>query len=315
VSRIFDALRHAEQRRAARRGDDEPRPFRLVTVASNKGGVGKTTTALNLAVYLRALREQLPMLVLSLDDQPMIERMFALDGEASGDDLAAALRRGHLRGALRMGQYGVGYVRSSRDLPELKRELRGVAELDAALRATGLEGLVVVDTKSDLEILTQNAIWASDLCLVVVKDQASLREADRLFDLLAAWGRPRERARVVLSLVDLRVKYTDPGRPDVLALLVSQIRERGYPLCATFLSRSPKVEALYTNPDGRAQSILHGAPGSVVHAQMASLAEDVLGILDGAPAVRPEPAAQRERVSREGVLRAKRTLLGHTPGE
>ncbi|MEE9606828.1 MAG: P-loop NTPase, partial [Myxococcota bacterium] len=39
------------------------RPFQVLTVTSNKGGVGKTTVASNLAVYLRALREELPVLV------------------------------------------------------------------------------------------------------------------------------------------------------------------------------------------------------------------------------------------------------------
>ena len=59
--------------------------LRVVTVASNKGGVGKTTIATNLAVYLRALREELPILVLGLDDQDVIQRMFALDASAPAE--------------------------------------------------------------------------------------------------------------------------------------------------------------------------------------------------------------------------------------
>jgi cellulose biosynthesis protein BcsQ len=50
----------------------------VITVSSNKGGVGKTTVASNLAIYTRALREDLPVLVVGLDDQGTLDRMFAL---------------------------------------------------------------------------------------------------------------------------------------------------------------------------------------------------------------------------------------------
>ncbi|NIP49193.1 MAG: ParA family protein, partial [Gammaproteobacteria bacterium] len=43
------------------------RPF-VITVASEKGGVGKTTIATNLAVYLKALREDLPVTIASFDN-------------------------------------------------------------------------------------------------------------------------------------------------------------------------------------------------------------------------------------------------------
>ncbi len=58
------------------------------------------------------------------------------------------------------------------------------------------------------------------------------------------------------------------------------IRRLGYPLFETFISRSPKIEALYTNPKGRALSILHGAKGSLIHRQVHHLADDVLAVLE-----------------------------------
>jgi Flp pilus assembly CpaE family ATPase len=284
------ALREAAPASAplARRAgwDAGPRPFQVLTIASNKGGVGKTTIATNLAVFLRALREDLPILVLEFDDQTMPDRMFAIEGQPAPLDVAQALRTGSFAEAARLGQYGVHYVPSSAHISDLKREIDDPGYLQEVLLRTGWQGLVIIDTKSDLEILSQNALAASDLSLVIVHDLASLQQAQKVFDLFDAWQLPRERARVLLSLVDRRIKYREGE--DVLGLLLSRIRERGYPLVDGFLSRSHSIEALYTNPEGRAHSILHGAKNSLVHRQMRHLAQDVLAALDEA---RLRPAA------------------------
>jgi Flp pilus assembly CpaE family ATPase len=283
--------------------DESPRAFQVLTVASNKGGVGKTTIATNLAVFLRALREDLPILVLEFDDQTMPDRMFAIDSSSGAPDVAAALRSGSLADAVRLGQYGVHYVPSSPDMSALKREIEDPFYLQSVLLRSGWQGLVIIDTKSDLEILTQNAIAASDLSIVVVHDLASLQQAEKLYGLLDRWGVSRERARVLLSLVDRRIKYTEGE--DVLGFLISRIRALGLPLFEAFLSRSHRIEALYTNPEGRAHSILHGAPNSLVHRQMRHLAQDVIQLLEtqrqqpkrvvpetpAAPATVPTPAA------------------------
>ena len=91
MSRIFDAIRRAEQQRQdalAEAVRAEPvwdeRRFRVVGVTSNKGGVGKTTLATNLAIYARALHEAMPVLALGLDDQTTLDRTFALDPNGEG---------------------------------------------------------------------------------------------------------------------------------------------------------------------------------------------------------------------------------------
>ncbi len=264
---------------------DAQRPYKVLTVTSNKGGVGKTTVATNLAVFLRALREDLPILLLGLDDQFLIDRMFALDETPARRNVVTGFLEGSFASAVRFGEYGVHYVPSSPNLEGLKFEVRDTQRLRNALDASGWEGLVIVDTKSDLGILTRNAIAASDLVLVPVGDDPSLREAVKIFDLLSAWGVPWSRACVLLSMIDRRIKYRhgnddDALECDVLSLLISEIRRRGYPLFESVLSRSPKVESLATNPTGRTLSICNHAHGSLVHLQMRHLAEEVLKRLD-----------------------------------
>ena len=290
MSRFLNEVREATRRSAQRPSgwesfdaDQGERSFQVVTVTSNKGGVGKTTVATNLPVYLRALREDVPILVLGLDEQPMPDRMFALRSELPRATMTTALRSGSFKSAIRMGQYGVHYVPASSDVSELKREIWEPSHLETMLRRSDWRGLVVIDTKSDLEILTRNAIAASDLAIVVVKDFASLIEAEKVFVLMDKLDRPRASARVLLSMMDLRVRYRE-GAPDMLALMHDEVERRGYPIFESHLSHSPKIESLYTNPEWHAHSILHGAPGSVVHRQMHRLALEVLAALDRAEA-------------------------------
>ena len=322
VSRFLEAVQAAELIRSSPRvdWDHESRPFKVISVTSNKGGVGKTTLACNLAVYIRAMRENLPILILTLDDQLVLDRMFAMDGRIPEHTLLDAIRSGNLSSAIELGQFGIRYVPSSRNAEDLKNTTSDPFQMQRVLERTGWHGLVIIDTKSDFGLLTQNAIMASDLTMVAVKDYASLLEAKRVFDFLESMKRPRETARIILSLMDLRVKFKT-GPADVLELLVSEIREREYPLFESFVSMSAKIEALHTNPEACVRSIMHDAQNSVAHRQMTLLADEVLGVLEPSQHVAEEeprctgPTPQKTTTLRVGDIAARgsEAALTHPP--
>jgi chromosome partitioning protein len=272
-----------------------PKPrSRVIAVSSNKGGVGKTTLATNLAVYLRALREDLGVLVIGLDDQRTLDRMFAIAEPSPGDgNLKHGWAERNFDRVIQLGDYGVHFVPSPADVSLLKARAENPRTLSGILDRTGWDGVVILDTKSDLEALTLNAFHAADRILIPVADWASLEEAGKSLHILDRAGLGADRARIVLTLVDRRTRLRGENSP-LLGRLVQEIRRREWPCYETYLSRSPRVEMLNSGT-GRPLSILHHARGTVVHGQMRDLTREVLGDLDS--------GAQRGGGRRQGWVR------------
>jgi chromosome partitioning protein len=283
-----------------------PRPRKVITVSSNKGGVGKTTIATNLAIYLRALHEELPVLLVGLDDQSIIDRMFRLGRAEPGEpNLKHAWAERSFDAAIQLGQYGIHFVPSPPDTALLKARAEDPSTLRRILAHTAFAGVVLVDTKSDLEALTLNALLAADLAILPVSDFASFEEAAKAFTLLERHG-ASGRGRVLFSLVDRRTRVDEAGH-DLYERLAATVEERGWPRFETYLSRSPRVEAL-NSAGGAPGSVLHHARGTLVHRQFRELAEELSKLADlGPPSSRvarpPSPVATRPGSLKEVLLR------------
>ncbi|HTF34510.1 MAG TPA: ParA family protein [Myxococcota bacterium] len=282
---------------------------RVLAVASNKGGVGKTTVATNLAIYVRALREDLPVLIVGLDDQGSLDRMFTLRPPVpGGGNLKHAWAERSFDRVIQLGQYGVHFVASPPDLASLKARADDPGTLLRIIERTQWGGLIVLDTKSDLEALTLNALHAADRIVLPVADWASLEEAGKVYAILERSDRAA-RARILLTLVDARTHVDDP-RQDLRAVLEAEIARRGWARYASYLSRSPRVEALNSG-HGRPLSILHHAQGTIVHRQMRAFADEVLVDLGlgGVGGPRREEPAEEFPLDRLGSVGGWKTAL------
>ncbi len=205
------------------------RGLRVLVVANQKGGVGKTTTAINLGTALAAVGEK----VLLVDSDPQ--------GNAStGLGVGRALRKKTLYDVL-MGEKplleavvktsvpGLDLIPSDPDLSGVELELGQQARRSfklrdaiAPIRSTGAYTYVLIDCPPSLNLLTVNAMAAADAVLVPLQCEffalEGLSQLMRTIDLVRGSLNPAlELQGVVLTMYDRRNSLSEQVANDVRA--------------------------------------------------------------------------------------------------
>ncbi|OFW59417.1 MAG: sporulation initiation inhibitor Soj [Candidatus Solincola sediminis] len=229
------------------------RPTKVVAVANQKGGVGKSTTAINLGAFLAL--EGVRVLIIDLDPQSNATSGLGLGRRDSETDIYDCLVN-----EVRMDEIIVGTETERLDLAPSSLRLAGAeVELVSVLSRESrlkkaLEGtkarydIILIDCPPSLGLLTVNALAASDE--VIVPIQCEYYALEGLVLLL----RTVERIKVYLN-PDLRVGGILLTMHDTRTNISKQVMEevrRQYPK-ETFLTVIPRNVRLSEAPS-------HGKP-------------------------------------------------------
>lgn len=275
----------------ARDGADQRPPTRIVAVVNQKGGVGKTTTSVNVAASIAAAERR--TLLVDLDPQGNASSGVGVSPRTVERSVYDALiGRATLREVMQPTELAALMLAPSKqdlvavdvelvDDPDRAYKLRRA--LDELLREEAFE-YVFIDCPPSLGILTVNALAAADRVLVPM--QCEYYALEGLTSLMATIDRVRGGMNARLELEGIVLTMFDP-RNNLAHQVADEVKRHFH----VFESVIPRNVRLSEAPSHGKPALLYDVESKGSQGYL-SLAREMLSRGSGAPASRAQRLAR-----------------------